>query len=134
MDYDDGWIVEMVLWRVPSPVPPSKHGVKDSLFYGRPGVREVGYDNERGKGDHRHFQGEVRWDRHDSSIIDTKCPVRHRGGRVSMAVTRSSSAFSRSLRSLSDTSRRCIRAKLPRANRSRPRRISVCMSRMDSCN
>jgi len=27
------------------------------LFYGRPGVREVGYDNERGKGDHRHFQG-----------------------------------------------------------------------------
>ncbi|MGD0736205.1 MAG: DUF6516 family protein [Terracidiphilus sp.] len=21
------------------------------------GVREVGYDNERGKGDHRHFQG-----------------------------------------------------------------------------
>lgn len=27
------------------------------MFYGRPGVREVGYDNERGKGDHRHFQG-----------------------------------------------------------------------------
>jgi hypothetical protein len=26
------------------------------LFYGRPGVREVGYDNERGKGDHRHSQ------------------------------------------------------------------------------
>jgi len=21
------------------------------------GVREIGYDNERGKGDHRHFQG-----------------------------------------------------------------------------
>jgi hypothetical protein len=32
MDYDDGWIVEMVLWRVPSPVPPSKHGVKYSLL------------------------------------------------------------------------------------------------------
>jgi len=28
--------------------------LKYSLFYGRPGVREVGYDNERGKGDHRH--------------------------------------------------------------------------------
>jgi len=26
-----------------------------TLFYGRPGVRMVGYDNERGKGDHRHF-------------------------------------------------------------------------------
>jgi hypothetical protein len=57
VDYDDGAIVEMVLWRVPSPVSPSIHGLKYSLFYGRPGKREVGYDNERGKGDHRHFQG-----------------------------------------------------------------------------
>jgi len=39
------------------PVLPSMHRLKYSLFYGRPGVREVGYDNERGKGDHRHFRG-----------------------------------------------------------------------------
>jgi hypothetical protein len=57
IDYDDGAIVEMVIWRVPAPVPPSGHGLKYSLFYGRPGIREVGYDNERGKGDHRHFRG-----------------------------------------------------------------------------
>lgn len=57
IDYDDGAIVEMVLWRVPSPVPPTIHGLKYSLFYGRPGIREVGYDNERGKGDHRHYRG-----------------------------------------------------------------------------
>lgn len=57
IDYDDGAIVEMLLWRVPSPVPPSTHRLKYSLFYGRPGIREVGYDNERGKGDHRHFRG-----------------------------------------------------------------------------
>jgi hypothetical protein len=57
IDYDDGAIVEMVLWRVPKPVPPAKHGLKYSLFYGRPGLRETGYDNERGKGVHRHFQG-----------------------------------------------------------------------------
>ena len=57
IDYDDGAIVEMVLWRVPVAVPPSRHSVKYSLFYGRPGVRELGYDNERGKGDHRHFRG-----------------------------------------------------------------------------
>jgi hypothetical protein len=57
IDYDDGAIVEMVLWRVPSPVRPSVHGLKYSLFYGRPGIREVGYDNERGKGDHWHFGG-----------------------------------------------------------------------------
>jgi hypothetical protein len=57
IDYDDGAIVELVLWRVPSPVPPSHHSLKYSLFYGRPGIREVGYDNERGKGDHRHLKG-----------------------------------------------------------------------------
>jgi hypothetical protein len=57
IDYDDGGIVEMVLWRVPSPVPPTTHGLKYSLFYGYLGVREVGYDNERGKGNHRHFRG-----------------------------------------------------------------------------
>ena len=57
IDYEDGAIVEMVIWRVPVPVPPSTHGLKYSLFYGRPGVREVGCDNERGKGDHRHMQG-----------------------------------------------------------------------------
>jgi hypothetical protein len=57
IDYDDGAIVEMKIWRVPSPVAPSRHDLKYSLFYGRHGVREVGYDNERGKGDHRHFRG-----------------------------------------------------------------------------
>ena len=60
IDYDDGAIVETVLWRVPTPVPPSMHGLKYSLFYGWPGIREGGYDNERGKGDHRHFQGTER--------------------------------------------------------------------------
>lgn len=57
IDYDDGAIVEMVIWRVPEPVPPSRHDLKYRLFYGRAGARDVGYDNERGKGDHRHFQG-----------------------------------------------------------------------------
>jgi hypothetical protein len=57
IDYDDGAILEMRLWRVPSPVPPSPHRLKYSLFYGCPGVRQVGYDNERGKDDHRHFSG-----------------------------------------------------------------------------
>jgi len=31
--------------------------LKYSLFHGHPGLRRVGYDNERGKGDHRHFEG-----------------------------------------------------------------------------
>lgn len=53
----DGGIVEMVIWRVPEPVPPSTHGLKYRLFYGLDGRRIVGYDNERGKGDHRHVGG-----------------------------------------------------------------------------
>jgi Family of unknown function (DUF6516) len=57
IDHDRGAIMEITFWRVPSAVPPSTHGLKYSLFYGRPGVREIGYDNERGKGDHRHFEG-----------------------------------------------------------------------------
>ena len=51
----DGGIVEMVIWRVPAPVPPTTHGLKYRLFYGHKGERIVGYDNERGKGDHRHI-------------------------------------------------------------------------------
>ncbi|HEX4113158.1 MAG TPA: DUF6516 family protein [Stellaceae bacterium] len=57
IDYDDGAIVEMVIWRVPLSVLPSTHRLKYSLFYGSAAGREVGYDNERGKGDHRHFGG-----------------------------------------------------------------------------
>ena len=52
----DGGIVEMVIWQVPEPVPPTTHGLKYRLFYGKDGERIVGYDNERGKGDHRHFK------------------------------------------------------------------------------
>lgn len=57
IEYEDGAIVEMVIWRVGTSVPPTTHRLKYSLFYGRPGSREVGYDNERGKGDHRHYRG-----------------------------------------------------------------------------
>jgi hypothetical protein len=53
--YDDGAILEMKLWRVPAPVPGSRHSLKYSLFYGRDGQRLVAYDNEAGKGDHRHL-------------------------------------------------------------------------------
>ena len=51
---DDGAVVEMVLWRVPDPVTGSRHSFKHRLYFGRHGVRLVLYDNERGKGDHRH--------------------------------------------------------------------------------
>lgn len=53
----DGAIVEMKIWRVPQRVRGSAHHLKYSLFYGYPGKRLVGYDNEGGKGDHRHVKG-----------------------------------------------------------------------------
>jgi len=53
--YEDGAVLEMKLWEVPSPVPGSAHRLKYSLFYGRRDERLVGYDNEAGKGDHRHY-------------------------------------------------------------------------------
>lgn len=49
--------MEMTLWEVPDPVTGSGHRLKYSLFYGYPGKRVIGYDNERGKGDHRHLHG-----------------------------------------------------------------------------
>jgi hypothetical protein len=55
--YDDGTISELTLWQVPNPVRGSTHAFKYSLFYGRAGVRLVGYENEPGKGDHRHYEG-----------------------------------------------------------------------------
>lgn len=45
----------MIVWRVPTPVPPSEHPFKYRLVCVLDGERVVGYDNERGKGDHRHI-------------------------------------------------------------------------------
>lgn len=33
VDFEDGTILEIVYWRVHSPVPPSTHNLKYSLFY-----------------------------------------------------------------------------------------------------
>lgn len=51
----EGHIIEMVVWRVPTPVPPSEHEFKYRLVYIIAGKRVIGFDNERGKGDHWHL-------------------------------------------------------------------------------
>ncbi len=51
---DDIHVSETVIWRVPFPVEGSTHGYKYRLYFGRPGQRIIGFDNERGKGDHKH--------------------------------------------------------------------------------
>lgn len=47
--------VELVLWRLPQPVPPCQHSFKYRLAFVSNGVCWIRYDNERGKGDHRHI-------------------------------------------------------------------------------
>jgi hypothetical protein len=48
---------EVTVWRVPQPVLPSEHPYKYRLAYIVNGKCVLRYDNERGKGDHRHFDG-----------------------------------------------------------------------------
>ena len=46
---------EMRLWRVPEAVPGSAHDLKYALAYVVDGICVLRYDNEAGKGDHRHL-------------------------------------------------------------------------------
>ena len=50
-----GGFAEYVVWLLPEPLPPSEHGYKYRLAYVMNRQCVVRYDNERGKGDHRHF-------------------------------------------------------------------------------
>jgi len=62
--------VEILLWQVPRPVPPCTHPYKYSLVYIVDGVRAVGFDNERGKGDHYHFGShEYPYVFHDIAVL-----------------------------------------------------------------
>ena len=59
--YVDGAMREMVLWKLPQPTLQGPHGFRYRLHYnsadGRAGVR---YDNEAGKDDPRHIDGQER--------------------------------------------------------------------------
>jgi hypothetical protein len=48
---------ELVLWRLPSPLPGSSHAFKYRLAFVRSGLCLVRFDNEAGQGDHRHIKG-----------------------------------------------------------------------------
>ncbi len=52
--YADGAVREMVIWRLPEADTERPHGLKYRLYYGQSGKCLIRYDNERGKGDHRH--------------------------------------------------------------------------------
>jgi hypothetical protein len=54
---DDGAIVELVIWQLPRATPDRPHALKYRFYFGRGGRCLVRYDNETGKGDHRHIRG-----------------------------------------------------------------------------
>ena len=58
--------VEMVLWRLPSPLPGSSHGFKYRLALVVNGICVLRYDNETGKGDNKH-EGSVEIPYHFTS-------------------------------------------------------------------
>ena len=70
--FEDGHVLRIRIWDVPEPVPPSQHRFKYSCFYGGPGARVVLYDNERGKGDHRHYgdREEAYWFKDIETLIE----------------------------------------------------------------
>lgn len=54
--YADDTVMEIVIWKLPNPDQNFPHGHKYRLHYGKlDGDCIVRYDNEKGKGDHRHF-------------------------------------------------------------------------------
>ncbi|MCW5969673.1 MAG: hypothetical protein KIT57_14290 [Blastocatellales bacterium] len=53
--YSESSFAELILWHLPNPVEGSTHRFKYRLAYIVDGMCVVRYDNERKKGDHRHF-------------------------------------------------------------------------------
>ena len=54
---EEGGVMELVVWCVPRPVPATHPGYKKRAVCAVDGVRVVGFDNERGKGDHCQLHG-----------------------------------------------------------------------------
>ena len=55
--YSEAAFAELVLWQLPKAVAGSAHRFKYRLAYVVNGECVLRYDNEVGKGDHRHFAG-----------------------------------------------------------------------------
>ena len=53
--YPDGAVLEVVIWKLPKATRDRPHGLKYRIYYGSADRSvEIRYDNEAGKGDHRH--------------------------------------------------------------------------------
>ena len=57
ISYSETAFAEVVVWALPSPLPGSKHLYRYRLAFVIDGQCVLRYDNESGKGDHRHVRG-----------------------------------------------------------------------------
>ena len=76
--YRDGAIREMVIWQLAEQDSDHPHRLKYRLFYGYPGKCLVRYDNERDKGDHRHYDDReeaYEWMSVTQLVIDFKADI-----------------------------------------------------------
>jgi hypothetical protein len=83
-----GVFIETVLWLVPQPLKGSRHTYKYRLALVSNGVCVLRYDNEAGKGDHRHV-GDQQFAYHfsdvDALLADFRSDVRkwlHENGHI----------------------------------------------------
>jgi hypothetical protein len=68
--FDAETFVEIVVWRLPSPTKGSKHHFKYRMALVAGGECVLRYDNEAGKGDHRHVLDiEERYDFTSSEVL-----------------------------------------------------------------
>lgn len=58
--YSTTAFAELVLWQLPKPLPGCRHRFKYRLAYVARETCVLRYDNEAGKGDHRHYAGKER--------------------------------------------------------------------------
>ncbi len=82
----DGSIVEIVVWQLPNPTPERLHGLKYRLNYSLAnGTTVVRFDNELGKGDHKHVRGieyPYQFKSLERLLADFRKEVREQGGNI----------------------------------------------------
>ena len=76
----DGCLIQVIVWDLPVPLMGSRHRYKYRLYFGKDGVCLVRFDNEQGKGDHKHINGnEFQYDFRDipSLLRDFKAAIKN---------------------------------------------------------
>jgi hypothetical protein len=63
-------LIQMMLWKLPRATKDRPHGLKYRLYLGREGANLVRYDNEAGKGDHRHVGADEAQVPYDFSSVE----------------------------------------------------------------